>query len=59
MSSKRRLRKKSCGDKKRFTAKLAAIHAKTSLKYAKDEVGLSVYRCKFGEHYHVGHRGRR
>ena len=59
MASKRLLRRKSCTGKNRFETKLAAIHAKTSLKYDKEEVRLGVYKCKFAEHWHVGHKKRR
>ena len=55
MSSKRRIRKKACSNKHHYTtyqlAALAALRARRS-----GNPGIWPYRCKFGNHSHIGHR---
>lgn len=53
MASKRRIRRKSCGDKVRYT-KETAIPAARVLS-AKKREAYHPYKCDFGNHWHVAH----
>jgi hypothetical protein len=65
MSSKRRLRRKSCSDKVRFSSEDEARRAIVSLQhrrldaraggYRRDEHALEFYSCGFCGGFHVGH----
>lgn len=58
MSSKRRLRRKSCTGKQRHDTEAQAVaHALSEFKRSGER--LEAYRCRFGAHYHVGHESRR
>lgn len=54
MSSLRRLRRRSCGNKIRYaTLSLASEAAK--LLSARGELWMGAYRCRFCKQYHIGH----
>ncbi|WP_295377274.1 hypothetical protein [uncultured Pseudacidovorax sp.] len=56
MSSKRRIRRKSCTGKRRFITWEAAIAAIRSLVRARGPQGpLNAYRCQFCNGFHFGH----
>ena len=57
MSSKRRLRRKSCTGKKPYPTAAdaqAAVHHLVRSGHTRGGF-LHVYKCKFAKHYHVGH----
>jgi len=54
MSSKRRVRRKACTGKIRHATFADAIAAARSLYRASGQY-LTPYRCRFGQHYHIGH----
>lgn len=57
MSSKRRLRRKSCEGKVQHATQGAAhAHVRSLLASQPESGSLGVYKCKWGEHWHVGHR---
>ena len=59
MSSKRRIRRRSCTGKKRYTTGAAAQAAISSLHHRKGYQGyMQVYRCSFCNGYHFGHPPR-
>lgn len=57
MTSKRRLRRKSCTGKEQLTEAEAKrkiyFMAKGGAKY------LNAYKCRFCKHYHIGHMPKR
>ena len=54
MASKRRVRKKSCLEKKRYATKAEAeVHAARLRQNGSGQVDS--YHCSFGDHWHVGH----
>jgi len=56
VSSKRRLRRKSCAGKQRFTSAAETEAGIRKLKAAKgDRSWFNVYHCKFCKGYHFGH----
>jgi hypothetical protein len=57
MSSKRRLRRKSCTGKQRFVDQLEALAAVGRLVRSESFRGshLSPYRCRFCKGFHFGH----
>lgn len=57
MSSKRRLRRKSCTGKHPYpTAEAAGNAMFRMLRLGKLRAGfVHVYKCKFAKHYHFGH----
>lgn len=57
MASKRRIRRKQCGKKKRFATQQLANDAMYSLiQSGKNRGGwLHVYSCRFCNGYHFGH----
>ncbi|HEY0200651.1 MAG TPA: hypothetical protein VGC24_03055 [Burkholderiaceae bacterium] len=56
MSSKRRIRRKSCTGKQRFQVEAQAIAAIAALHRAKGYQGaLAPYRCQFCNAFHFGH----
>lgn len=56
MSSKRRIRRKSCTGKHRFADQAAALAAIRALHARKGWQGLlTPYRCKFCNGFHFGH----
>jgi len=52
MASKRRLRRRSCANKKQYTRGDAIKAAKQ--RRAKG-VWIHAYHCAFGDHWHIGH----
>ena len=59
VSSKRRIRRRSCTGKKRYTTAPAAQAAISSLHHRKGYQGyMQVYRCSFCNGYHFGHPPR-
>ena len=54
MASKRKIRRKQCGDKHRHTDRITAIRAADSLRH-RGESTLNVYHCKWCNGWHVGH----
>jgi hypothetical protein len=58
MSSKRRLRRKACGDKEAHVDQAGAVRHLISLKH-KGDFGLVTYKCPFANHWHVGHPPRK
>lgn len=58
MSTKRGLRRKSCQGKIQYETKAVAQLALRDLRRKGATGLLNVYPCKFGKHYHVGHRPR-
>lgn len=58
MSSKRRIKRKSCEGKVLFkTHDEALIVLKKRFKNTFERIG--VYKCQFGNHYHIGHSNRK
>lgn len=55
MASKRRLRRVSCGTKRRFDTPELAENAKYKLLRQKGYTRMNVYRCQFCHKYHIGH----
>lgn len=57
MASKRRLRRRACGHKQRFSDRPAAEAAMFKVVHAKNRRGgwLNVYCCRFCNGYHFGH----
>jgi len=59
MASKRRKRRKACGDKVRHDSREEALLAMRKIYRNFGYNGpLNVYRCPFGTHWHVGHKPR-
>jgi len=56
MSSKRRIRRKSCTGKLVHDRQDALYHAHL-LRQSGEHV--AAYKCRFGDHWHVGHRAER
>jgi hypothetical protein len=50
MASKRRLREKQCGDKRKYWDE-----AKANADRYPDRMDLQAYRCKFCHRFHLGH----
>jgi hypothetical protein len=60
MASKRRLRRKSCGSKRRFNTYQEAASAMVRMKIrTKTRDDLHTYACKFCGGYHFGHTTQR
>ncbi len=60
MSSKRAIRRRSCGRKVRHATSQAASQAIKGLVARKGYQGrLNVYLCRFCGAYHIGHGGSR
>lgn len=58
MSSKRRLRRKSCAGKRRFESLTEALTAQCNLNRKRDWGDrMRPYRCKFCSGFHFGHCG--
>ncbi len=55
MASKRRLRRKSCAGKIVHDRQDALYHA--HLLRQKGGGYVAAYKCRFGNHWHVGHKG--
>ncbi len=55
MSSKRRIRRRSCGRKVRHADEVTAWRHIRALIRHKGERGLQGYRCPFCNGWHVGH----
>ena len=57
MASKRRIRRKSCEGKRRFTNSTEALNAVHSvIRNGRKRGGwLNVYKCQFCKGYHFGH----
>jgi hypothetical protein len=53
MASKRRLRRKQCGNKLVHDRQDALYHAHLLRQKTGDHV--TAYKCPFGSHWHVGH----
>ncbi len=56
MSSKRRIRRKSCEGKRRHKTHEDAMK---ELRGCSVKTGLRIYKCQFCHHYHVGHMSAR
>lgn len=59
MASKRKLRRDACESKRAYDTKAEATKARGALLHNKRIRGgrhIDVYRCQFGNHWHVGHR---
>jgi hypothetical protein len=54
MASKRQVRRRECGDKKRYASSADAVAAAGRIGRAKGEK-LVAYRCRFCRQYHIGH----
>ena len=54
MASKRRLRRKACSGKNKYTREYAKEVARRMCKQFPGQK-LWAYPCKFGSHWHVGH----
>lgn len=54
MSSKRRVRRRSCDGKQAHATRVAAEAHRQHLLRSGDR-SLACYHCKFGDHWHVGH----
>ena len=54
MSSKRRLRRRSCEGKKAYPTREDAIHNAGSLRWWNSGGTWSAYRCRFCGQWHVG-----
>lgn len=60
MASKRRLRRKGCGRKIRYTSQAEALAGLKALTREKGHQGyLTPYHCQFCNGYHFGHPPRR
>lgn len=60
MSSKRRIRRKSCTGKRRHLSADDGLRHISSLHKAKGYTGrMNVYHCAFCRFFHVGHSGER
>lgn len=60
MSSKRRLRRKSCSGKRAYDSSAEGMTAMMNLKRnTGDTSWFNVYRCRFCKRYHIGHAPRR
>jgi hypothetical protein len=56
MSSKRHVRRKACGDKRRFSDQASAIAAIRMMRAKGKAMGmLQAYRCKWCSSFHWGH----
>lgn len=56
MASKRRIRRKKCGSKRRYLTAQDALAGMHKLHRAKGYQGfMDVYRCEFCNGYHFGH----
>lgn len=58
MASKRRLRRRACGTKRKFaTQALASDEIRRRIRVTKGEMGgrLAPYHCEFCGQYHIGH----
>lgn len=56
MSSKRRLRRNQCGNKKRYETEKDAHHAIFVLSRSAGPIGfMNPYKCSFCSHCHIGH----
>lgn len=53
MSSKRRRRRRECGEKRHY-ANLAEAQ-EVALRRRKPGERLRPYKCRFGPHWHIGH----
>lgn len=58
MSSKRRIRRKSCEGKKRYDNEAEARKQCNWFWYERD-ARLNVYKCKFCGGFHIGHPDRK
>ena len=58
MSSKRRIRAKSCTGKKQYKTVEEAEPDKRALQF-KDRTIFNIYKCTFCGNYHIGHAGSR
>lgn len=58
---KTRTKNRSCVGKRQHATRQDALDAMWSLirKHLAERRLVHVYACKFGPHYHVGHRGAR
>jgi hypothetical protein len=54
MASKRRFRRNSCGDKKRYSTLKEAQTAAWKFDRARNDT-CHAYKCQFGDHFHIGH----
>ena len=57
MSSKRRRRRRECGDKHHYADEAEALEA--ARRRAKAGHRVEPYKCQFGPHWHIGHRPRK
>lgn len=55
MASKRHVRQRACGDKRRYETVEAGREAIYQLNRTGYKGHMNVYKCKFCHSYHVGH----
>ena len=56
MASKRRVRYNHCTRKRAYATLEEAKQVLYNMKqYSKNMTGIRVYKCQFGNHYHIGH----
>ncbi len=56
MASKRRIRRRSCSSKIRYSTEQAAQQAKSDLRSRKPgRISMHYYKCKFCGGFHIGH----
>ena len=57
MASKRRIRRKACGSKRKFNSEQEAInHALAVKRHTGTKAFVSAYRCTFCHHWHWGNK---
>jgi len=57
MSSKRHIRRKSCEGKRQFSDHASAFAAASSYWHTFNQP-MNAYRCRFCNHFHIGHPSR-
>ena len=57
MASKRRIRRKQCGNKQRHRTQVEAVAHIIGLRRKGEKGNMQSYRCRFCGSFHVGHNG--
>jgi len=55
MGSKRRFRRNSCEGKRQYSTQTDAMAAMLFFQKKFHDPNLTVYKCRFGNHWHFGH----
>jgi len=55
MASKRRVRRRTCGDKQAFSQQGEAVAFLISYKRRTAEYNIRTYKCPFCHQWHIGH----